>query len=84
MPTQQVLYVSDLAVILGKSYPAIVAMHHRNQLPRAFYVGGKLAWLRASIDAWIEGIAAEAEKPGPVPAPVKRRGRRRMGLEVNL
>lgn len=80
-PGQEIIYVADLAVILGKTYPAVVAMHHRGQLPQSFYIGRRVAWRRATIDEWISELAKTANN---LVTENKRAGRKRMGYDVDV
>ena len=56
-PEQEVIYIRDVALILGKEYPAVQAMQQRGHLPKAFKLGGKVAWLRGDFMAWLAGLA---------------------------
>jgi predicted DNA-binding transcriptional regulator AlpA len=77
-PGQEVLYLADVAEILGKEYPAVQSMHRRNKLPPAFKMGGKVAWLREKFYEW---LSQEATGDGDNQEP-KRKGRRRLGYEI--
>lgn len=82
---QEILYIDDVAAILGKKYPAVQAMVQRGQIPAPFTLGGRSAWRRATIDAWIEGLEADAKaKREGAEASKGRRGRRRLDYSVEI
>lgn len=60
--SSDVLYIPELAAKIGKTEVAVRAQVHRDAkvgtrkkvLPAPFKLGGKLAWRRADVDAWLE------------------------------
>lgn len=60
---QQVLYVRDLARLLGMSEAAIRGHYYRRSgaLPPTLKLGARLAWRRATVLSWL----AEKEKKAP-------------------
>lgn len=82
-PEQAVIYLEDVATILGKKYPAVQSMHARNQLPPSFKLGGRLAWMRATFMAWLDNLEATAEVSEPA-SEKPRQGRKRKGYEVEI
>lgn len=64
-----VLYVAELAAKLGMTESAVRAAAFRDRLktkneqrtlPTPFYMGNKLAWRRADVDAWLAAKAGDA------------------------
>lgn len=51
-----ILYVPDMAKKLRKSESGIRAAVYRNSrsIPRPFKLGGRVAWVEADVDAWLE------------------------------
>ncbi|SMF93976.1 transcriptional regulator, AlpA family [Methylomagnum ishizawai] len=84
-PEQAILYIADVAALLGKSYPAIQGMDRRGDLPPSFRLGGKVAWKRETIMAWIDGQESEARAKREAKEKEKgRAGRKRLGYEVEI
>jgi len=62
MKMPDVLYVPDIALKLGMSESAVRMAVIRDRqrgerkraLPKPFMMGGKLAWRRLDVDAWLE------------------------------
>lgn len=75
--------IEELSTILGKSIAAVHGHLARKQfdaVPPPMKLGRRLAWLVESVDAWIDGKAAEAaaqteEYKKLMQTPPKRRGR---------
>lgn len=82
-PEQAILYIADVAALLGKSYPAIQGMDRRGDLPPSFRLGGKVAWKRETIMAWIDGQESEA-RARRESKEKGRAGRKRLGYEVEI
>lgn len=59
-----VIGVADLALIIGRTEPAIRMGVHRkvDWLPPHFYLGRKLAWRRSSVEAWLAAREKEGQK----------------------
>lgn len=57
-----VIYVADLAKIMGRTETAIRAAANRGAawLPPSFKSGHRLAWLRADVDTFLAQQAAKA------------------------
>jgi predicted DNA-binding transcriptional regulator AlpA len=53
---QEVLYVGDLAKLLGLTEAAVRGHYYRRSgaIPKGFKMGAKLAWRRASVLAFLE------------------------------
>ncbi len=53
---QQILYVPELARMLGLTEAAVRGAHYRRSgaIPKGFKLGAKLAWRRASVLAFLE------------------------------
>ena len=56
---QAVLYIADLAELLGRTEAAIRSAHQRGSIPGAFTLLGRTAWHRADIEAWLDGATVE-------------------------
>lgn len=52
----QVLYVAELARMLGMTEAALRGHVYRRSgaIPKAFKLGGKLAWRRSTVQAFLE------------------------------
>lgn len=62
MTDSDVIYIPELAKMLGKTETATTAMLHRGgDLPPSFKLGRKHAWRRADVEAW---LAQKAQKGG--------------------
>jgi predicted DNA-binding transcriptional regulator AlpA len=61
----QVIYVAELAQILGMTEAALRAAYYRQSdaVPPGFKQGRKLAWLRSKVDAWLAAKASKGKKP---------------------
>ncbi|MDQ6967532.1 MAG: hypothetical protein Q9M14_02465 [Mariprofundaceae bacterium] len=57
---QQVIYIGDLARILGCTERAIRIRQSRGQegstLPRSLKIGGRRVWMRATTIEWIKSL----------------------------
>ncbi len=53
----EILYIPDVAALLGKTESAITSAYRRGQIPGAFKLLGRVAWRRSSIDEWIESLS---------------------------
>lgn len=53
---QEVLYVPELAKLLGLTEAAVRGAYYRRSgaIPKGFKLGAKIAWRRASVLAWLE------------------------------
>jgi predicted DNA-binding transcriptional regulator AlpA len=69
---KKVIYIADLAKILGKTEAAINSAHQRGQLPQSFKLLGRIAWKQETVDAWLQAL--EDSKPKEQ----KRAGRKRI------
>ena len=56
-PNQAVLYISDVAAILGKTETAVASAYRRGKIPMAFNCLGKVAWHREQFDTWLAGLS---------------------------
>lgn len=56
MQDQQVLYVPDLARLLGMTEAAVRGAYYRRSgaIPKGFKLGAKLAWRRETVLAFLE------------------------------
>ena len=82
-PNQAVLYISDVAAILGKTEAAVTSAYQRGKIPGAFKCLGKVAWHRVQFDAWLAGLSdsgAEAQADSEK----KRPGRKRKDYSVQI
>jgi predicted DNA-binding transcriptional regulator AlpA len=64
MNQQSILYVADLARMLGRTEAAIRAAVNRkaNWLPPSFPMGGRLAWLRQDVDKFLASQAKNTRR----------------------
>jgi predicted DNA-binding transcriptional regulator AlpA len=60
----EILYIPDVAALLGKTETAIASAHKRGQIPGAFKLLGRVAWRRSSIEAWIEALSNPDQRYG--------------------
>jgi len=76
---QAILYIADLAEMLGRSEAAIRSAHQRGSIPGAFTLLGRTAWHRAVIETWLacQSVNTIAAKP-------QKRGRKRESHTVQL
>ena len=56
MTDSEVIYIPEIAKMIGKSDAAVRAMLHRtpNKLPPSFKIGRKHAWNRGDVKAWLK------------------------------
>ena len=56
MDTPEVLYVPELAKLLGMTEAAVRGAYYRRSgaIPKGFKLGAKLAWRRATVLAFLE------------------------------
>jgi predicted DNA-binding transcriptional regulator AlpA len=60
----EILYIPDVAALLGKTESAITSAYRRGQIPGAFKLLGRVAWRCSSIDEWIESLSNPNQKYG--------------------
>ena len=79
MQEMKVLYIPDVAKIIGKSELATHKLVERGALPRGGKIGGRLAWERSQIEEWLRvqlGMTPpEDHSEKAAPALIRRRGR---------
>ena len=82
-PNQAVLYISDVAAILGKTETAVASAYRRGKIPGAFNCLGKVAWHREQFDTWLAGLSKpEGEQQSQLGK--NRPGRKRKGYSVDI
>ena len=65
--SQALIFKPEILDITGLSYPTIWAMMRKGEFPRARVVGGKSAWLRTEIEAWLRDLPIRRLKGDPEP-----------------
>lgn len=60
----EVMYVADLAALLGRSEVAIRQAINRGAdwIPSPFYLGRRLAWRRDDVKRWLDARAVEVRR----------------------
>jgi len=76
---QAVLYIADLAELLGRTEAAIRSAHQRGSIPGSFTLLGRTAWHRADIEEWIAKVSQSKLFSGP-----SKKGRKRESHTVQL
>ena len=76
---QAVLYIADLAELLGRTEAAIRSAHQRGQVPGSFTLLGRTAWHRCDIKAWLADKSGQTNAVQP-----SKRGRKRESYKVQL
>ena len=80
-PNQAILYIKDVAELLGKTESATVSAYQRGQIPGAFKLLGRVAWNRESLQAWLAGLESGAQEGD---GGKRRKGRRRQSHVVDI
>lgn len=70
-PVSPLIYKHELLDLTGTSYVSIWKWMRAGTFPRGLIIGGRTAWHRAEIDAWLASRPRQVLKGDPKPGPVK-------------